>query len=663
MGIFGALTTAVSGLRAQSYALENISGNIANSQTTAFKRTDTTFTDLIPDALPSRQVAGAVISQSRATNNVQGDIQSASSDTYMALNGEGYFVVATQSGTSDGQPVFSGTDYYTRRGDFELNKEGYLVNKAGYFLKLLPIDRNTGAVSGSVPQVMTLNNDILPARATEVINYRATLPKNTARGVLDPAAFPVDPRALHSPLPIGFQGTAVATPADLAPGTIADGSVLTLRMNTVDDGPGQPVTFTIGDTDIDTLADLVDLINASDKLDGIQAEIVGGNRLRLFSTNENVSLDVGGSAAALTGLGLGAAPFTVSPTYSLQSSLEFSDATDLVGSGATEDSVLSLNFNGTTSNFSIGTSGAPEINTLAALATAINTAFGADGLTATVDGGRLVFSSEVPTDTLSITGSASNAFAFDSGVISATDNSLFEGVSISGGAVTIYDAQGTPSDVLLRWAKVNSEGDGGVDTWNLFYQTNSEATGSEPMWRNVGTNFTFVGGVLTPPSASTTIPNMVVDGVELGDIQISHGARGISQYNSDNPANVEIQQLNQDGYAAGETTRIQISEGGRITAFYSNGQMADIAEIPTVYFNADNMLKRLDGGAFATTFESGPPIPGAPGTIIGQSLEGSNTDIADEFTKLIITQQAYSANTRIVSTADEMLQEALNMIR
>jgi flagellar hook protein FlgE len=109
--------------------------------------------------------------------------------------------------------------------------------------------------------------------------------------------------------------------------------------------------------------------------------------------------------------------------------------------------------------------------------------------------------------------------------------------------------------------------------------------------------------------------------------------------------------------------RVQISDGGRITAFYSNGQMSDIAEIPTVYFNADNMLKRLDGGAFSTTFESGPPIPGAPGSIIGSSLEGSNTDIADEFTKLIVTQQAYSANTRIVSTADEMLQEALNMIR
>src|SRR6267154_4527104 len=77
MGIFGALTTAVTGMRAQSFALENISGNIANSQTTAFKRIDTSFEDLIPDEQPSHQVAGSVTANSRSTNTVQGDIAGA----------------------------------------------------------------------------------------------------------------------------------------------------------------------------------------------------------------------------------------------------------------------------------------------------------------------------------------------------------------------------------------------------------------------------------------------------------------------------------------------------------------------------------------------------------------------------------------------------------
>ena len=90
MGIFGALTTAVTGLRAQSYALENISGNIANSQTTAFKRVDTTFTDMIadPNNTPNKQLAGSVAASSRSTNTIQGDLQSASVGTFMSITGE-----------------------------------------------------------------------------------------------------------------------------------------------------------------------------------------------------------------------------------------------------------------------------------------------------------------------------------------------------------------------------------------------------------------------------------------------------------------------------------------------------------------------------------------------------------------------------------------------
>src|SRR5437763_14710680 len=115
MGIFGALTTAVTGLRAQSFALENISGNIANSQTTAFKRVDTSFEDLIPDNIPSRQLAGTVVATSRATNTVQGDFQSASIGTFMAINGDGFFVVQKPSSFTDGRPPFDGSDLYTRR--------------------------------------------------------------------------------------------------------------------------------------------------------------------------------------------------------------------------------------------------------------------------------------------------------------------------------------------------------------------------------------------------------------------------------------------------------------------------------------------------------------------------------------------------------------------
>ena len=186
MGIYGALSTAVSGLQAQSFALEHISGNIANSQTTGYKRLETDFVDLIPEAPVSRQVTGAVLAQSRQTNTVSGDITSSSKETYMALNGDGFFVVEEKVGQNDGNAVFGGVDYYTRRGDFDLDKEGYLVNGAGYYLKGLPIDSSTGNVTGSVPTTIQVSNAFLAASETDRIDYQLNLPQLPKTATYDP---------------------------------------------------------------------------------------------------------------------------------------------------------------------------------------------------------------------------------------------------------------------------------------------------------------------------------------------------------------------------------------------------------------------------------------------------------------------------------------------
>ena len=72
MGILGAMQTAVSGMQAQAYALDNISGNIANSQTIGFKRIDTSFQDLVPDLALSTRLTGGVSAISQTTNAVAG---------------------------------------------------------------------------------------------------------------------------------------------------------------------------------------------------------------------------------------------------------------------------------------------------------------------------------------------------------------------------------------------------------------------------------------------------------------------------------------------------------------------------------------------------------------------------------------------------------------
>jgi flagellar hook protein FlgE len=219
MGIFGALTTSVSGMRAQSFALENISGNIANSRTVGFKRVDTGFVDLIPDAPPKRELSGSVRAYSQNTTTIQGDLSQTGIGTNMALNGEGFFVVQERTGFSGGAPTFGGQDLYTRRGDFELDNNGFLLNGAGYYLKAIKIDPVTGSLIGSQPRVEQVPKDNLPARATANIFYRANIPTNPDTPNSRPPTNGANTLAAASqvaPGTAGVTGAATITTADEA---------------------------------------------------------------------------------------------------------------------------------------------------------------------------------------------------------------------------------------------------------------------------------------------------------------------------------------------------------------------------------------------------------------------------------------------------------------
>src|SRR6266700_5782963 len=177
MGIFDALNTSVGGLQAQSFALQNISGNIANASTTGYKGIGTSFEDLIPNATtPSRQNAGGVTAFAQATITTQGTVSASSVATNMAINGDGFFNVQKASAVVDNVPVFTGVTDYTRRGDFQINANGNLINGAGYYLMGVSVDAKTGNATGNVPQVLQFQNNFIPAQATSAIQYAANLP-------------------------------------------------------------------------------------------------------------------------------------------------------------------------------------------------------------------------------------------------------------------------------------------------------------------------------------------------------------------------------------------------------------------------------------------------------------------------------------------------------
>ncbi|MGB8606399.1 flagellar hook protein FlgE [Bradyrhizobium sp.] len=604
MGIFDALNTSVAGLQAQSFALQNISGNIANAQTTGFKGIGTSFVDLVPDSTsPDRQAAGGVTAFARETISSQGTVSASTVATYMAINGDGFFSVQKAIGTTDNKPVFSGVTDYTRRGDFQVNANGNLVNGAGYYLMGVGVDPKTGNPLGSVPQVLQFQNNFVPAQATSSIQYAANLPTTpstpasttaiagtlTAAGGLNPADFSQNPLPVGTPaVPFGdstVTGAAAlnkaATPAPITAATTLSGA-----------SPSDSLTtnFTAGDTIV---------------VDGTTITFVAsgavGNQLNVTDTVGNLLAKIG----AITG---------VAPTIN-------------AATGA-----ITLH-SGTAADLSVSSS---------------SSAFAALGFATTMSAAR--------------TGGGTAGTGF----VVGNDAAVFQKESISGGAVTAFNAAGTPVNLQLRWAKTDSAtlGSPHQDSWNLFYQTNPAATGVQVGWVNVGTTFTFgANGALTSPTGSAiAVPNVSVGGQSLGNITINVGSGGLTQFASTG-GTATINNITQNGYAAGQLQSVAISNSGLVIGSFSNGQNLDLASVTLSHFNGTNYLKSLDGGAYAVTDQSGPAIIGASGTISGSSLEGSNTDIADEFTKLIVTQQAYSANTKVITTANSMVQDLLNVLR
>jgi flagellar hook protein FlgE len=752
MGIFDAMNTSVGGLQAQSYALQNISGNIANSSTVGYKGIGTSFVDLIPDAsVPSKQVAGGVTANAKATITTQGTISASSVSTNMAITGDGFFSVQKASGVVDNVPVFNGVTYYTRRGDFQVNANGNLVNGAGYYLMGVAVDPKTGNPTGNVPTVLQFQNNFIPAQATTAIQYAANLPTepNTqasttaqsgtllAAGGLNPSDFASNPLPVGTPPApytnatvsgaaatgnvrsaytstsstgaVALQDNASAaagtgTSLDATAGThlassilaALAGQTLTINGNTITFDNSNTVTTTGNDTTIGlgagTTATVASILNAIQTAGGagVTASLTASGNIQISTgTGTDVSINSGTVATAL-GISTTTRGGNVLSTPSITGSTLLSGTATAGGA-----QVLSSGFsagppadtitvNGQTLTFvASGAVGPNQINVtdnVATLLSKIDALAGATG--SSVTSGVITLNTGTATN---LTVSSSNAAAFaalgftssvsknrngggtaGTGTVIGNDIATFTKESISGGAVTAYNAAGTPVNLQLRWAKTDSAslGAGHSDTWNLFYQTDPNATGTQVGWVNTGQSFTFAGdGSLTSPSGSgITINNVTVSGQALGSLSFNLSSGALTQYASTSGA-VTINTITQNGYAAGQLRSVSISNNGLVVGTFSNGQNLNLAAVTLSHFNGTNYLKALDGGAYAVTDQSGPAIAGASGTISGSSLEGSNTDIADEFTKLIVTQQAYSANTKVITTANSMVQDLLNVLR
>lgn len=551
MSLFGALFTGVSALTAQSQSIAMISNNIANVNTTGYKRSDAAFTSLVTtESRSARYTPGSVIANREQRINQQGAIQQTNSTTDLAISGSGFFVVQRS-------PTGIQEALYTRAGSFSENKQGYLVNTAGFYLMGWPLD-----VDGN-----------LPTGQAELSSLR-----------------PVD---------VAFLGglTRPTTTADLA---------VNLDMEET------PITYPVGAT------------QASQFTRGLRVyDSLGAAQDLEFQFVKTTSP----TAAATTAL--------VTP---LQLTTELTTLPDIEDTES-----FDITVDGQTSTFVINTG-----DTVQDLINEIN----AD---ATV--GPLLFAELTDSGQLNIkarnTSVASNLSLADNNVVAGGGVATALGIA---GAAAPAPVPATYPDGTTLENTPNTEG---------WWQLRVVNLGTGAVERNDYINFNSDGSLNALPDADGERKIQLTginwgNGSEFQDIDVNIGSftQFAGEYN--------VIFSDQNGAELGLRTGVEIDRNGIVIARFSNGQTANLYKLPLATFTAPNSLGEASGNVYTETSESGSfnlreAGQGGSGLIEGSTLEASNVDLADEFSKMIITQRAYSAGTKVINTADEMTEELLRL--
>jgi flagellar hook protein FlgE len=191
---------------------------------------------------------------------------------------------------------------------------------------------------------------------------------------------------------------------------------------------------------------------------------------------------------------------------------------------------------------------------------------------------------------------------------------------------------------------------GGAASINIVFDENGAMTSPAD---NVTTALALTNGAATPLSATWAFEDS--NGVSLGDI---------TGYSSESSVSFSYQ----DGYPSGLLRGISVGEDGIVTASYSNGEMTPMYQIALADFPSYDGLTKMGSNLYAESLASGQALIGVAGSgrlgsVAPGSLEMSNVDLAEEFVKMITTQRAFQANSRVITSSDEILQELINIKR
>ena len=234
--------------------------------------------------------------------------------------------------------------------------------------------------------------------------------------------------------------------------------------------------------------------------------------------------------------------------------------------------------------------------------------------------------------------------------------------------IQVVDSQGNPHILTVTYTAT------ATNAWSYKVTIpSSDLTGGAGATTTLASGavaFDGAGKLMTPAPAAGSVA-LKISGLATGasDMAINwnlYGADGTPSLTQFNQASANIAN-SQDGVEAGQLTSMSIGKDGLIVAQFSNGTTQNVAQIAVASVLNPDSMQQLDGNNFATTSTTASPVIGLPSTgargdVTGGALESSTVDIATEFTNLLQYERGYQANSKVITTEDQIVQQTIGLI-
>ncbi|HIJ91467.1 MAG: flagellar hook-basal body complex protein [Desulfobulbaceae bacterium] len=641
MELLASFYNGVSGVNAMGQKLNVTANNVANVNTNSFKAQQTHFADVFETTMGSLSLGHGVQLGQINTSYTDGMLESTGKATDMAISGPGFFMVRPEDATT--------ADTYTRSGNFNLvehlgaEPNAYnLVTATGQFVQGYNI--STGSVSPTTVSDILIKN-IAPQSATSKVELVMNLQNNPT--LVEPAASPVS-------LFDSWNGTNPAQP-------IATGNYDYKTSLKIYGSSDETVGFTTPSSAYDLTVYFDATGNPNEQEFLVTCDPSLDQRVNADGSRYNSTTDKGAGALLYGVLSFSSngdlnniqcwnvppngdvAPTTTNPDGDL-----VPNPTNLLTLGRGESYYsFDFNFSGTAANnsstLSFGNTPTSQAVISPAPAFSSATASGRISATSTWD---TVSDSQGNTvqagDTITLQGvtgdgtPASYTYTVNS---SETVADFLAGIEtqfactakIDNGQLTLTDTEVGPSQLAI--SAITYSNAGGATP--LTDPTMAQIFGDQ------GTSFT----------------------VELGEM---YQNAGLATTSYASPSTTLYQ--NQNGYGKGKLLDISVDSQGIITGQYSNGQNIEQAQLVLANFTNLQGLRDIGGNNFVATAEAGEVIKGTAGqpsfgSATNYSLESSNVDLGREMVDVITTQRAFQANAKSISTADDIYEKLIQMIR